>query len=650
MNSPLWTPSEKQVETAIVTDFIKKIEADWNIEICNTDDLWEFSISNMENFWKSLVDYGDLIGQSWEGPAIVNKEKFPGAEWFPNARFNIAENFLRRRSDDDALVFWGEDKLKIKLSFNELHDQVSKLSQKFRSLGLKQGDTIAGYVPNMPHAIVATLAGATLGAVWSSCSPDFGVQGVLDRFSQVKPKLLIASDGYFYNGKTYDLKDKIEKICASLPSIEAVIIFSYTKVQQSSYKLKNVIFWDDILSSYSAKKIIFEQLPFNHPLYVMFSSGTTGAPKCIVHSAGGTLLKHLSEEILHCNIQPGDRILFFTTCGWMMWNWLITNLAWGATLLLYDGSPSYPSLNILFDFLEIERATVFGTSAKFIDTLTKSDVHPINTHELKNLDRLCSTGSPLAPEGFDFVYKNIKKDIHLISFTGGTDIIGCFIGGDPTKPVRRGELQQAIFGMDVDVFNADGHSIIEEKGELVCKQTFPAVPLKFLNDEDGSKFHNAYFNVYPNIWCHGDFVEITKDRGYVMYGRSDATLNPGGVRIGTAEIYREVEKLTEVQESIVIGQKWENNERIILFVVLKKPLLLDLTLINSIKSQVRNGCSPRHVPAKIIQVDDIPRTKSGKITEIAVRDLVHGQTVKNIEALSNPEALEFFKNVQELKT
>jgi acetoacetyl-CoA synthetase len=443
---------------------------------------------------------------------------------------------------------------------------------------------------------------------------------------------------------------KAAEITSQLPSVEHVIVIRYLDSELDQLVLKNSQYWDDLVAKHVPTEINFEQLPFEQPLYIMFSSGTTGAPKCIIHSAGGSLLKHASEHLLHCNMKRDDRIFFYSTCGWMMWNWLVSSLAWGATILLYDGSPFYPSPNVLFDYADAENMTLFGTSAKFIDALSKNNARPIDTHDLGSLKILCSTGSTLAPEGFDYVYDAIKKNFHLISFTGGTDIMGCFMSGDPTKPVWRGELQQAVYGMDVDVFDDSGTSICGQKGELVCKQPFPTVPLGFLGDTDGSRYHDAYFAVYDNIWCQGDFVEHTEHDGYIMFGRSDATLNPGGVRIGTAEIYRQVERLVEVIESIVIGQSWDNDVRVVLFVVLREQLILDADLIKKIQGQVRDTCTPRHVPAKVVQVKDIPRTKSGKITELAVRDVVHGRSVKNVEALANPEALEFYKGRNELDT
>ena len=649
MNKPLWRPSEARIAETNVVHFMGRIEKDWGCPVADSDALWRFSVNEPEKFWRSLVDDLDLKGQTWAGPVLENGGKMPGARWFPEARFNFAENLLRHRGDRDAIVFRGEDKVERRLSRDALYHEVSRMAQAFRKMGVVSGDKVAGYVPNMPETVVAMLAATSLGAVWSSCSPDFGVRGVLDRFEQIEPKVLIAVDGYHYNGKTHGSLDKVADIARHLPSLEKVVVIDYIEEQADLSAVAHAVHWNDMVAPYQATEIEFVQLPFDHPLYIMFSSGTTGAPKCIVHTCGGALLKNGSEQVLHFDIKDGDRVFFFTTCGWMMWNWLVPNIAWGACVLLYDGSPFYPSPLTLFDFAEAENATLFGTSAKFLEALDNSGARPIESHPMESLRMICSTGSPLAPERFDFVYEAIKEDVHLVSMTGGTDILGCFIAGDPTRPVWRGELQQAVYGMDVDVFDEDGNSLNGEKGELVCKKTFPSVPPGFLNDPDGSRYHSAYFDVFPNIWCHGDFIERTVNGGFVIYGRSDATLNPGGVRIGTAEIYRQVERLDEVEESIVIGQEWNFDTRVILFVILSEGCMLDVALAEKIKKQVRDNCTPRHVPARVIQVADIPRTKSGKITELAVRDVVHGRDVKNKEALANPEALALFADIAELR-
>jgi len=649
VNKPLWQPSAARIAETNVTRFMGKVEKDWGTSVSDSDALWRFSVTEPDKFWRTLVDDLDLKGQSWAGPVLEDADKMPGAKWFPDARFNFAENLLRYRGDTDAIVFRGEDKVERRLSRDALYDEVSRLAQAFREIGLKAGDKVAGYTPNMPETIIAMLAATSLGAVWSSCSPDFGARGVLDRFEQIEPKILVAVDGYHYNGKTHDSLGKVSEITQQLPSLEKVVVINYVGENPDLSEIPHAVHWQNLVAPYQANEIEFVQLPFDHPLYIMFSSGTTGAPKCIVHTCGGAVLKNASEQVLHFDIRENDRVFFFTTCGWMMWNWLVPNIAWGATILLYDGSPFYPSPLALFEYAEAEKATLFGTSAKFLEALDNSGARPIDSHPMASLRMICSTGSPLAPERFDFVYDAIKKDVHLVSMTGGTDILGCFIAGDPTKPVWRGELQQAVYGMDVDVFDEHGNSMAGEKGELVCKRPFPSVPPGFLNDPDGSRYHSAYFDVFPNIWCHGDFIERTETGGFVIYGRSDATLNPGGVRIGTAEIYRQVECMSEVEESIVIGQEWNFDTRVILFVILTDDRVLDEALVEKIKKQVRDNCTPRHVPAKVIQVNDIPRTKSGKITELAVRDMVHGREVKNKEALANPEALDLFGGIAELK-
>ena len=576
----------------------------------------------------------------------------PGARWFPHARLNFAENLLQRHDDGTAIIFWGEDKVRSRVTFAELQQEVSRLAQALRASGVKAGDRVAGYMPNLPGTVIAMLAAASVGAVWSSCSPDFGVPGVLDRFGQIAPKILFCADGYFYNGKTIDVIDRVAEISRHLPSVEKVIVVPYTRRFPRVSALPRAIDVHDFMAPFSPRTIEFERLPFDHPLYIMYSSGTTGVPKCIVHGAGGTLLQHLKEHQLHVDVKREDRMFYFTTCGWMMWNWLVSGLASGCGILLYDGSPFVRDGSILFDFADAEGMTIFGTSAKFIDALAKAGLKPAQTHKLERLRVMMSTGSPLAPEGFDYVYQNVKRDVNLASMSGGTDIISTFVLGNPVLPVWRGEIQCRGLGMKVEVFDEEGKSIRGAKGELVCTAPFPSMPVGFWDDADGKKYRAAYFEKYANVWCHGDYVELTAHDGMIIYGRSDAVLNPGGVRIGTAEIYRQVEQLDEIVESLVIGQDWPPHQsgdvRVVLFVRLRDGLKLDQILIDKIKHHIRTNTTPRHVPAKVVQVADIPRTKSGKIVELAVRNVVHGRSVKNLEALANPEALDLFRNRPEL--
>jgi acetoacetyl-CoA synthetase len=610
--------------------------------------LHRWSVQEPAEFWRTVWDFSGVIGDRGE-TVVADADKMPGARWFPEARLNFAENLLRRRDETDAIVFWGEDKVRRRLSFNQLHAEVARLVLALRAMGIRPGDRVAAYLPNMPEAIAAMLASAAIGAIFSSCSPDFGVRGVLDRFGQIEPKLLFVADGYYDSGKPIACAEKVRDMVAELPSIERVVVARYIDADLTGFP-PNSCRWDDFIAGFPEARIEFARLPFDHPLYILYSSGTTGVPKCIVHGAGGTLLQHLKEHQLHSDIRRGDRVFYFTTCGWMMWNWLASALASEASVLLYDGSPLLKRSNILFDFAAAERMTHFGTSARFIAALAKLRLSPRRTHALDALRFVLSTGSPLSAENFDYVYREIKSDICLASIAGGTDIVSLFVGGNPNAPVWRGEIQCRCLGMQVEVFDDEGNSVRETKGELVCTAPFPVMPLGFWNDPGGVKYHAAYFERYPNVWRHGDYVELTEHDGIIIHGRSDAVLNPMGVRIGTAEIYRQVEQLDEIVESLVIGQNWKGDLRVVLFVRLRDGVALDQGLIRRIKAHIRANTTPRHVPEKIIAVSDIPRTKSGKIVELAVTHLVHGRPVKNLEALANPEALAQFEQLPELLT
>ena len=649
-NAPLWSPSPQSLETAPITAFARQAARIAGRDLSDYDALHAWSVEDREAFWNLVWDFCGIKGE--KGARILaDGDRMPGAQFFPDARINFAENLLSRTGPDDALVFCGEDKVERRLSWDELHALVSQLQQLFRSRGVVAGDRIAAMMPNMPETIAAMLAAASLGAIWSSCSPDFGEQGVLDRFGQIEPKLFIMVDGYWYNGKPIDVSEKVSAVLEKLPGVDRAFIVDYLgKAADTAAKSGRAEAMDAAIAAFEPSEVTFERLPFAHPLYILFSSGTTGIPKCIVHSAGGTLLQHVKEQQLHGGIVEGDRVFYFTTCGWMMWNWLVSGLASGATLLLYDGSPFYPDGNVLFDYADAEKMTFLGTSAKFIDAVRKSGLEPKKTHDLASVRVIGSTGSPLAPESFRFVYDGIKEDVHLASMSGGTDIVACFVGAVPTKPVWIGEIQGPALGMAVDIWDDDGRHIEGEKGELVCTKPFPSMPIMFWNDEDGSKYRAAYFERFDNIWCHGDFAEWTGHGGIVIHGRSDATLNPGGVRIGTAEIYNQVEQLPEIVEAICIGQIWEDDVRVVLFVRLAEGVTLDEDLEKKIRTKIRTGASPRHVPARILAVADIPRTKSGKITELAVRDVVHGRAVKNREALANPEALDLYRDMPKLKS
>jgi acetoacetyl-CoA synthetase len=652
VNRPLWQPSPERIARANLTSFILHVRRQWGADAGDFASLYRWSVSEPEQFWQSVWSFCQVIGERGAGPALIDGQKMPGARWFPQARLNFAENLLRRRDRATALAFWGENRIKSRVTFGELHAEVSRVAQALRAAGVGPGDRVAGYLPNVPGTVIAMLASASIGATWSSCSPDFGVQGVLDRFGQIEPKVLFAVDGYFYNEKTIDVVDRLKEIAANLPSLQSVVVVPYTRGDPLIDGIPRAVNVHEWLAPYRPRPIKFDPLPFNHPLYILYSSGTTGVPKCIVHGAGGTLLQHLKEHQLHVDLKSGDRLFYFTTCGWVMWNWLVSGLATGATVLLYDGSPMIDGGRVLFDLAEREAMTVFGTSAKYIDGVAKLGLKPRDSHRLGPLRTLLSTGSPLVPESFDYVYREIKEDIHLASMSGGTDLISCFALGNPVGPVWRGELQCRGLGMRVDVFDDEGRPIRGEKGELVCTAPFPSMPVGFWNDPGDAKYRAAYFEKFPDVWCHGDYVELTAHDGLVIYGRSDAVLNPGGVRIGTAEIYRQVEQLDAVVESLVVGQGWPPDRpgdvRVVLFVRLREGLVLDAALIDMIKRRIRDNTTPRHVPAKVLQVNDIPRTKSGKIVELAVRNVIHGQPVRNIEALANPEALREFRERPEL--
>jgi acetoacetyl-CoA synthetase len=634
--SALWTPSPERAARSELARFMKLAgKRDYA-------ELHRWSVEHSPEFWSLMWDYGKVRGEKG-GRILINPERMPGAKWFPEGRLNYAENLLRERDATPAMVFWGEDRVKRYLSKRQLHDLVSRIAQALADLGVKKGDRVAGYLPNMPEATAAMLAAASLGAIWSSCSPDFGVQGVLDRFGQIEPKVLLCADGYLYGGKEFDCQEKAAQILDKLPSVEECVVVDYLGAPATAGTSLY-----DFLEPFSPKPLDFEPVEFNHPLFILYSSGTTGVPKCIVHGTGGTLLQHLKEHRLHSDVKPGDRLFYFTTLGWMMWNWLASGLASGATLLLYDGSPFVQKGKLLFDMADAEGMTHFGTSAKFIDSIAKVPLRPKETHRLEHLRAILSTGSPLLPEGFDYVYQNVKSDVCLSSISGGTDIVSCFVLGNPMGPVWKGEIQAKGLGMAVAVFDENASSVRGEKGELVCTKPFPSMPVGFWNDADGARYKAAYFEKYPGVWRHGDWCEETEHGGFVIYGRSDAVLNPGGVRIGTAEIYRQVEQLDEVAEALVIGQEWQGDVRVVLFIRLREGETLSQELEMKIKRRIRENTTPRHVPAKILQVTDIPRTRSGKIVELAVRDVVHGRAVKNSEALANPEALEQFRGRKEL--
>ena len=648
MKKLLWSPSE--IENSQAWKFMQEVNQKHNLKLKNFHELYEWSCQSSEHFWDLFLDFSSIIVDKGSSNILKNGANLLESEWFPDAKLNFAENLLSRRDDSDAVIFWGEDLYKTSLTFNELYAQVANLSIWLRGMGVKKGDRIAGFLPNMPEAIVSMLATSSLGAIWTSCSPDFGVQSVLDRFGQVEPKVFICVDAYLYNGKVFNCLEKNQSIILKLPSIERTILVRYVDDKPINITLKNSTNFDDIVNTDESPDLIFERFKFNDPLYILFSSGTTGVPKCIVHGVGGTLIQHKKEHNLHCDIKEGERVFYFSTCGWMMWNWLISGLASGATLMLYDGSPVLKNNeNILFDYADQEKFNIMGISAKFLDTCRKLELNPMNSHNLSSLRMMLSTGSVLNSECFDYVYEKIKRSICLSSISGGTDIVSCFVLGSNILPVYRGELQTRGLGMSVEVWDELGSPVNGRKGELVCTETFPSKPVMFWDDKAMKKYSNSYFKRYPNIWHHGDYVKLLDNGGMIFYGRSDTTLNRGGVRIGTAEIYRQVEVLEEVFESIVVEQNWDDDSRIILFVRLKEAIHLTDDLKEKITKQIRENTSPRHVPDLIIQVSDIPRTKSGKIVEIAVQKAIHGLPIENKSALENPQVLDEYHHHKELQ-
>jgi acetoacetyl-CoA synthetase len=645
----LWKPSEEQIKNTNMYRFMNVINGKYNQDFKEFAPLYDWSVENIPEFWATMWEFADVIASQPYDQVIDDVSKMPGARWFSGARLNFAENLLRYRDDRAALIFKGEDRESIKMTYADLYDEVACLAKALKESGVVSGDRVVGFMPNMPATIVAMLAATSIGATWSSCSPDFGLKGVLDRFGQIKPKVLFTANGYSFKGKKIDSLDRIADILKELPSIEKVVVAPYTDQDPDISNVPNAVHYNDFKSAQSNLDIEFEQLPFDHPLYIMYSSGTTGLPKCMVQSAGGILIHHLKELMLHTNLKREDTIFYFTTCGWMMWNWLTSSLAVGAAVVLFDGNPFHPHPGALWEMAQDEKITVFGTSAGYIAALINAGVKPGKTYDLTPLRAVLSTGSPLSIEGFEFIYNEVKADLQLASISGGTDLNGCFALGNPMGPVYAGELQCRGLAMDVRAFDEMGNEIIDEQGELVCCKPFPSMPIYFWDDPNGSKYRDAYFDVYPNIWRHGDFVIVTDRGGVVMLGRSDATLNPGGVRIGTAEIYRQLEQMPQIDDSVVVGQNWKDDVRVILFVKLASGCELTEDLKTKIKQTIRTNASPRHVPAKILSTPEVPYTLNMKKVELAVKKIIEGQPVLNKDALSNPDALDYYADLKELQ-
>ena len=647
MENILWKPSSP--EKTQMVQLINRINESYGLGMNSYDELHNWSINHIPEFWKEIWDYCEIKHSVSFSDVVDDVHQMPGAKWFSGAKLNFAENLLRFQDDHPAIHFKGEGQPVRTLTYKELFNDVERLAHSLKEFGVQKGDRVAGFIPNMPEALIAMLATASIGAIWSSSSPDFGIKGVLDRFTQIEPKVIFAADGYFYNGKSFDSLEKLNGILNNLPTVEKVVVVEYTGDNTDLSNIANGVLYQEFISN-SPYPLEFEQLPFDHPLYIMYSSGTTGLPKSIVHSAGGTLIQHLKEFHFHCNMDRDDCIFYFTTCGWMMWNWLVSSLSIGSTLVLFDGSPFHPDGKAMWKMAEELGITIFGTSAKFIDACKDADIKPGEIANLSKLRTILSTGSPLVDESFDYVYDQVKPDVLLGSISGGTDIISCFALANPMLPVVRGELQCRGLGMDVHAYNPAGQSMVNEKGELVCASAFPSMPVYFWNDPDGIKYQNAYFSTFPGIWHHGDFIRISEYGGVKIFGRSDATLNPGGVRIGTAEIYRVVDAIETIDDSLVVGQEWNGDQRVILFVKMKNDYLLNDEIINQVKSQIRLNCSPRHVPAKVIETKGIPYTINGKKVEIAVKKIIQGEDVTNRDALENPDVLEYYQNIPELNS
>ncbi|RLB02203.1 MAG: acetoacetate--CoA ligase [Deltaproteobacteria bacterium] len=649
MDKLLWKPSEERIKNTNMYRFMNFINEKFNEDFTEYEPLYKWSVDNIPDFWASMWEFVDIKHSKKYDEVVDDPYKMPGAKWFSGAKLNFAENLLRYRDDQVALIFKSEAEESVKMTYAELYNEVAKVAKSLKDLGVQIGDRVVGFMPNMPQTIVAMLAAASLGATWSSCSPDFGIKGVLDRFGQIQPKVLFTADGYFYKGKKFDSLERITNILKELPTTEKVVVVPYTQDQPDISGVPNAVYFDDFKASEDNLEIDFVQLPFEHPHYIMYSSGTTGLPKCMVQSAGGVLINHLKELVVHTDLKREDTIFYFTTCGWMMWNWLTSSLAVGASLVLFDGNPFYPDPGALWKMAEEEKITVFGTSAGYISALMNAGVQPGKTYNLEPLKAVLSTGSPLSEEGFEYIYQEVKEDLQLASISGGTDINGCFALGNPMGPVYAGWLQCRGLGMKVEAWDENGKPVFNQKGELVCTAAAPSMPIYFWNDPDNKKYLSAYFDVYPGVWRHGDFIEIHEEGRVKIYGRSDATLNPGGVRIGTAEIYRQVEQLKEIADSIVVGQEWKNDVRVILFVKMAEGYELTDELKKKIRDVIRTNASPRHVPAKIIAVPDIPYTLNMKKVELAVKNVIHGKPVLNKDALSNPEALDYYKDIKELQ-